>query len=139
MQLVVYCFYTSGVAHRPLSEAPTRNKKGDHETLLYELRIYDVVPGRLGALHQRFANTTCRIFERLGIKQLGFWEDVVGTSNRLTYILVWEDMAHRDRVWTQFQSDPEWIAARAKSEEDGPIVAKVTSTLMKATPYSTLK
>lgn len=107
--------------------------------MIYELRIYEAVPGRLPNLHQRFATTTCRIFERHGIKPVAFWEDVIGVSNRLTYVLAWEDMAHRERTWNAFQADPEWIAARAKSEEDGPIVARLTSTFMKATAYSPLQ
>ncbi len=107
--------------------------------MIYELRIYDTCPGRLGALHERFQNHTCRIFERHGIKQVAYWEDVIGVSNRLTYVLAWEDMAHRERAWGAFQADPEWQSVRAMSEESGPIVARVTSTFMKATPYSPLK
>lgn len=107
--------------------------------MIYELRIYEVVPGRLPNLHQRFATTTCNIFERHGIKPVAFWEDVVGVSNRMTYVLAWQDMADRERRWTAFQNDPEWIAGRAKSEEDGPIVARVISTFMKATAYSPLQ
>jgi hypothetical protein len=107
--------------------------------MIYELRIYETIPGRLGALNNRFRNVTLKIFERYGIKSVGYWEDVIGISNRLTYILAWEDMAHRERSWNAFAADPEWLAARAKSEDDGPIVARVTSTLMKPTDYSPLQ
>lgn len=107
--------------------------------MIYELRIYETVPGRIGALNNRFRNVTLKMFERHGIKPVAFWEDVIGISNRLTYVLAWEDMAHRERAWNAFQVDPDWVAARAKSEEDGPIVAKVISTLMKPTDYSPLK
>jgi len=107
--------------------------------VLYELRIYETCPGRLNALHERFQNHTLRIFARHGIKAVAFWEDVIGVSNRLTYVLAWEDMAHRERAWTAFQSDPEWQTVRAKSEESGPIVARVIATLMKPTAYSPLQ
>lgn len=107
--------------------------------MLYELRIYETVPGRIGALNARFQNVTLRLFERHGIRAVAFWEDLIGLSNRLTYILAWEDLAHRDRAWTAFQSDPDWQAARAKSEEDGPIVARVISTIMKPTSYSPMQ
>jgi len=107
--------------------------------MIYELRIYEAVPGRIGALHERFRNVTLRIFERHGIRSVGYWEDVIGTSNRLTYILAWENLAHRESAWDSFQADPEWIAARAKSEESGPIVARVIATLMKPTDYSPLR
>ena len=107
--------------------------------MIYELRIYDACPGKMGALNERFQNHTLRIFQRHGIKPIAFWEDVIGISNRLTYVLAWEDMAHRERAWNAFQADPEWQAARAKSEEGGPIVARVTATLMKPTTYSPLQ
>lgn len=107
--------------------------------MLYELRVYEAVPGRIGALNSRFRNVTLGMFERHGVKPVAFWEDVIGTSNRLTYILAWESLAQRERDWNAFASDPEWLAARAKSEEDGPIVARVVSTIMKPTDYSPLQ
>lgn len=107
--------------------------------MLYELRVYEVVPGRMAALNSRFRDVTLRMFERHGVKPVAFWEDQIGTSNRLTYILAWENLAQRERDWNAFASDPEWLAARARSEEDGPIVARVISTIMKPTDYSPLQ
>ena len=69
---------------------------------------------------------------------MGFWEDVVGTSNRLTYIVAYDDMGHRERAWTAFTTDPEWLEGRAKTELNGPLVARVINTLMRPTPYSPL-
>jgi hypothetical protein len=107
--------------------------------VIHELRIYECVPGRLGALHERFRNNTLRIFARHGIKSVAYWEDYIGISGRLTYILEWEDLAHRQKAWDAFLADPEWQVARAKSEESGPIVARVISTLMKPTDYSPMQ
>ena len=90
-------------------------------------------------MHERFRNSTLRLFARHGIKSVAYWEDYIGISNRLTYILEWDDLAHRERGWNAFATDPEWLAVRAKSEEAGPIVARVISTLMKPTDYSPLK
>ena len=106
---------------------------------MYELRVYETIPGRLPALHSRFRNNTLRIFERLGIRSVAYWEDSIGISNRLTYILAWDSLAHRQAAWDTFQADPEWQAVRAKSEEDGPIVARVIATIMKPTDYSPLQ
>ena len=38
--------------------------------------------------------------------------------------------------WDGFATDPEWLEARAKSEEDGPIVARIRNTFMRPTDYS---
>jgi hypothetical protein len=107
--------------------------------VIYELRIYDTVPGKLQALNDRFANTTLRIFEKHGIKVVGFWTDVVGLSNRLTYIVAFEDAGQRDRAWRETLSDPELVQAFAESEKDGPLIARMTNTIMRPTAYSPLQ
>lgn len=108
--------------------------------MLYELRIYDCCPGRLPALLNRFQNTTLKIWERHGIKQAGFWTTVIGGHNhRLTYMLVWESLADREKKWNAFQVDPEWIEKRAASEKDAPIVANVLSEILTPTAFSSVK
>ena len=57
--------------------------------MIYELRIYEVIPGRLPDLNRRFETITTKIWDRLGIKQAGFWTADVGTSNELIYLLAW--------------------------------------------------
>lgn len=108
--------------------------------MLYELRVYDCCPGRLPALLNRFQNTTVKLFEKHGIRQGGFWTTVIGGHNhRLTYFVVWESLAEREKKWNAFQADPEWIQKRAESEKDGPIVANVLSEILAPTAFSSLK
>ena len=49
--------------------------------MLYEMRTYHCLPGKLPALLDRFANITLAIWERHGIRQAGFWTTVIGESN----------------------------------------------------------
>ncbi len=107
--------------------------------MLYELRIYDVVPGKLQALHARFDNLTLGLFKKHGIQVVGFWTDEVGINNRLTYITSFRDMAHREQAWGAFQRDPDWVRGRAESERDGPLVAQVHNTFMRPTNYSPMQ
>jgi hypothetical protein len=108
--------------------------------VLYELRIYRCLPGRLPALQKRFQTMTLGLWERHEIRHVGFWTVVIGDGNHdLYYMLEWKDMAERERKWGAFQADPEWHAKRAESERDGPIVANITSSLLAPTPYSRLK
>lgn len=107
--------------------------------MIYELRIYDVVPGKLTALNDRFAQTTLHVFERHGIKVVGFWTDVVGVSNRLTYLVAFEDLEARERLWRETLTDPELVEAFAESEKDGPLIARMTNTIMRPTMYSPLQ
>ena len=107
--------------------------------MLYELRIYDVVPGKLAALNNRFETITNAYFEKYGIKIVGFWTDDVGTSNRLTYMLAYKDAAHRQKSRAAFAADQERLAKFAETERDGPLIEKVTNTLMVPTKYSPMK
>jgi hypothetical protein len=108
--------------------------------VIHELRIYRCMPGRLPDLNKRFETHTLKIWEKHGIRQVGFWTTVIGESNQdLTYLLEWKDLAERERVWTAFMSDPVWMAARADSEKNGPIVAQITSSILAPTAFSKLK
>jgi hypothetical protein len=108
--------------------------------MIYEMRVYRCVPGRLPALLNRFANITLKIWERHGIKQAGFFTTLIGESNQeLTYFLAWESLADRDKKWTAFQADPEWHTKRAETEKDGPIVHNVAVQLLTPTAFSSVK
>jgi hypothetical protein len=108
--------------------------------MLYELRVYHCVPGRLAALLKRFETVTLRMFEKHGIRQAGFWTTQIGeSSNDLHYFLAWESLAEREKKMGAFMADPEWLAARAESERDGPIVASIDSRIMQPTAFSSVK
>jgi len=108
--------------------------------MIYELRIYTTLPGRMPNLLARFENHTLGIWEKHGIKQLGFWTTLVGPdANDLTYMLAWESLADREQKWNAFASDQEWISARADSEKDGPINAKVASSFLVPTKFSAIQ
>jgi len=108
--------------------------------MLYEMRVYYCVPGRLPALNKRFSEVTIKIWERMGIRPVGFFTDYIGEHNqKLTYFLAWESLAERETKWNAFQADPEWQKKRAESEADGAIVAQITNSILSPTAYSQLK
>jgi hypothetical protein len=55
------------------------------------------------------------------------------------YILQWDSLADREKKFATFQADPEWIEARRKSEEDGPLVASISNTIMNPTAFSAMR
>lgn len=108
--------------------------------MIHELRVYHCLPGRLPALLKRFETTTLGIWQRHGIRQAGFWTVLVGESNQdLYYLLAWESLAERERIWNGFMADPEWISKRAESERDGPIIASITNAFLQPTGFSSVK
>jgi hypothetical protein len=108
--------------------------------MIYELRVYHCVPGRLPALVKRFETITLGIWEKHGIRQAGFWTVLVGDSNQdLFYLVQWESLAERERKWNAFMADPEWQAKRAETERDGPIVASISNSFLQPTAFSSVK
>ena len=108
--------------------------------MIYEYRVYEAMPGKLPEVNARFRNHTLRIFERHGIKNIGYWTAGVGDySDRLIYIIAFEDAAQRERAWASFRADPEWDRVRSESEANGPLVARVFNTLLAPTDYSPLQ
>jgi hypothetical protein len=109
--------------------------------MIYEMRVYSCVPGGMPALLQRFETTTLKIWERLGLRPVGFFTTLVGAKNHdLTYFLAWETLAEREELWNAFASDPEWVAARAAHQKvHGEVVANIASSFLSPTSFSAIK
>ena len=105
--------------------------------MIYELRTYTAMPGRMPDLHRRFRDHTTKMWEQRGWNCLGFWTyKHGGSSDELVYMLVWPDMETRDREFNAFSTSPEWVEARAASEVNGPLVARIRSEILTPTDYS---
>jgi hypothetical protein len=56
--------------------------------MLYELRTYHAMPGRLPDLNRRFAEITMDFFKKHNIQVVGFWtNELGGSSDQLIYML----------------------------------------------------
>src|SRR5437762_11983559 len=105
--------------------------------MIYELRIYRCVPGRKPALLSRFENETLRIWEKHGIRQVGFWTTLIGKSSQeITYMLAWDSMAEREKRWGAFLADPEWVAGVAWPVNDGELAENFCSKLQETAALS---
>jgi hypothetical protein len=107
--------------------------------MIYELRSYEAVPGRMPVLHARFQQHTLGFFAKHGIKVVGFWEAAIGESNVLHYLLAFEDLGHRERAWGAFMADPAWQRVREETQRDGPIVVRIRNEIWQPTAYSPMK
>ncbi len=111
----------------------------EKKTRVYELRTYTVLPGRLPALHKRFAEHTMKLFEKHGMRNEMYWvpTDDTRKDNTLIYFLSHESQEAADRSWKAFAADPDWIKVRDASEADGKILAKPPERVyMRLTEYS---
>jgi hypothetical protein len=108
--------------------------------MIHELRIYHCVPGKLPALNNRFETITLKLWEKHQIRPIGFWTTLVGpNSNDLYYLIEWENMSERETKMNKFMTDPEWIAAKAQTEINGPIVDRVENMFLAPTAYSKIR
>jgi len=112
----------------------------DEPTPVYELRVYTTHPGKLPDLLARFKNHTCKLFERHGMVNVGYWVPVEQKEgDKLFYILKHSSRAAAEASWKAFGADPEWVKVRTESEAKGPIVVGVESRFLTATDFSALK
>ena len=108
-------------------------------TRVYELRTYTTLPGRLPALHKRFAEHTMQLFEAHGMRNELYWipTDSSRRDNTLIYVISHESREAAGKNWVAFATDPEWIKVRDASEADGKILAKAPDAVfMTLAPYS---
>ena len=122
-------FYSSTSAQ---AQAPGR---------VFELRTYTAPDGKLPLLQKRFRDHTLRIFEKHGMKNVGYWvpQDTPAKENTLIYVISHASRDAAKKSWADFAADPEWKKVSAESQVDGPIVSKVVSVFMDATDYSPIK
>ena len=99
--------------------------------MIYEMRVYRAVPGRLPALLKRFENTTLKIWDKHGIKQAGFWTALIGDSNHELTLSARLGIARRAREeMERLHGDPAWVSRPATdSEKDGPIIANIEQSV----------
>ena len=109
------------------------------ERMIYELRVYRVVQGRMADLLTRFEHQTLPIMVRHGFLQAGFWTTIVDRSEQLTYLLAWESLSQRQEQWAAFASDAEWLAIRKSTEENGPLIFEIESSFLRPTNFSAVK
>ena len=108
--------------------------------MIYELRTYELYGDGRQALHARFEEHTVRFFERHGFRVIGFWETEIGDGPELTYLLAWQNLAEREQGWDGFNTDPEWLEIRERTNrEQGPMVWKTHSKILRPTRYSPMK
>lgn len=105
--------------------------------MLYELREYTAVPGRLPRLIQRFNDVTVELFRKHGmdlvfLSRTDFGED---SKNEIVYVLRFSSYGEMERCWAAFFADPQWQAAASASEVDGPLVASVRRRLLTSAEF----
>jgi hypothetical protein len=109
---------------------------------VFELRTYLAKDGKLGSLNDRFRSHTTGLFDKHGIRNVGYWTpfDQPERSNTLIYLVGHANRGQADLNWQAFGRDPAWKRIARESREEGELLARPPERLyLKALEFSPLK
>jgi hypothetical protein len=88
-----------------------------------------------------FEDGEIAIFRRIGMSPVFFGQALVGQNlPHLTYMLAFDDLAARERLWRAFGSDPDWQKLRAQPGlSDAEIVSNISSSILRPLPFSLIR
>lgn len=117
--------------------SPATEKARQDKT--YELRIYTAAEGKLGDLNSRFREHTEKLFNKHGMRSIGYWvpTDEPKSKTHLYYVLEHTSRDSSKESWKGFVNDPEWKEVAKKTEANGKLLAiPPEAVFMKATDYT---
>jgi hypothetical protein len=124
----------------PGIEVPTGDAK--RPPRIFELRTYESPNVRASKTKiKMFDDAEIKIFRRCGMLPVFFGETLIGRNlPNLTYMLAYDDLAMRDRVWKTFGADPEWQKLRATPGLTDPeIVSNISNSILRPMPFSQIR
>jgi len=109
------------------------------KTRIYEIRTYESPNEQDHQLKlEQMQAGEAGIFQSVGAWTVFFADALVGTRlPKLTYMLGYDDLAARDRVWTAFAASPAWkeLNSRPRYTAEG-LVSNITNEILTPAPYS---
>ncbi len=109
---------------------------------IFELRTYESNNSMASKRKIKMFNEgEIEIFRRLGMSPVFFGETIIGRNlPNLTYMLAFDDLAAREKLWKAFGSDPEWQKMRSQPElADALIVSNISNSILRPLPFSPIK
>lgn len=115
---------------------------GTRAARIFELRTYESNNAKAAQRKIRMFNEgEAGIFQRLGMAPVFFGETMVGRNlPNLTYMLSFESMAARDKLWGAFGADAEWQKLRAQpGYADAEIVSNISNAILRPLEFSPIR
>ncbi len=128
----------SAFAAAPTMEAPTGPQAAPSR--VFELRTYESHNEAAGAkkIEMFEKGGEIAIFRRVGLHPVFFARNVIGSNlPSLTYMLVFADMAAREKSWAAFREDPDWVKLRTTpGYSNAEVLTTITNLFLRPTDYS---
>jgi hypothetical protein len=115
---------------------------GKRPAHIFEMRTYESVNEKASQRKTRmFEDGEMGIFRRLGMTPVFFANTIMGRNlPSLTYMLMFDDLASREKLWGSFGADPEWRKLRVQPGlSDAEIVSNITNTILRPLPFSPIR
>jgi hypothetical protein len=116
--------------------------EGNRAPRIFELRTYESPNVRASKTKiKMFDDAEIKIFRRCGMLPVFFGETLIGRNlPSLTYMLAYDDLAARDKVWRAFGADPEWQKLRATPGLTDPeIVSNISNSILRPMAFSPIR
>ncbi|MBM9593190.1 NIPSNAP family protein [Roseitranquillus sediminis] len=97
--------------------------------MIYEMRVYEHIDGKADDVRRRFEAEVAPRFPSHGIELVGAFVDA--DSEMLTYLTRFPDEEARKKAWASFGADAGWKDAKARSEVEGPLIAKQRASVLR--------
>lgn len=103
--------------------------------MLYELRIYNVLPGKMDVVKNFFKNTNIKYFRKYHFDVEGMWQPIDDQYNWY-YLLKFKDKKDMDEKWNAFHGDPGWYSEMLAADMTQAMNEQgVHSYLMEQAPF----
>ena len=109
---------------------------------IFEMRTYESPNDKILARKIRmFGDGEIAIFRRLGMPPVFFGQTIVGPRMpNLTYMLAFDDLAAREKLWNALNADPEWQKMRVgPGLTDPEVVINITNVILRPLPFSPIR
>ncbi|MCS5689719.1 MAG: NIPSNAP family protein [Acidimicrobiales bacterium] len=110
---------------------------------VFELRVYKTMPGKRETLANRFRDHTSAMFERAGMKNVGYFNAITGddTDDTFVYLLAYPSREARDDMWRELGTyeDFQELIVQVERDDNRKLVDTIDARLLVPTSYSELK
>ena len=109
---------------------------------VFELRMYESnSSATLARKIKMFHEGEIGIFKRLGMQPVFFAETIIGARMpNLVYMLAFDNLAAREKLWQAFGADPEWQKLRSQpGNNDLENVSNISNSILRPLPFSDIR
>jgi hypothetical protein len=109
---------------------------------IFEIRTYESPNDKtLARKIKMFGDGEIDVFRRVGMVPVFFGQTIVGPRMpNLTYMLAFDDLAAREKLWSAFQADSEWQKMRTgPGLTDAEIVGNISNAILRPLPFSSIR